>query len=89
MSQADFEKAYTEAVDLLAHAEESNRLLTERLQEYEIREAAVMKVAHQLFPMQAQRSSYMDAVESIRDILDRPVGASQDERPPASPGVPT
>lgn len=74
MSQADMEKAYTEAVDQLARAVEANRLLTERLGAYEMREADISQQANQVFPVQAQRSVYMDAIEAIRGILDRPVG---------------
>lgn len=43
MSQADMEKAYAEAVDALARAVESNRLLTERLEMYEMQLAALRR----------------------------------------------
>ncbi len=48
MSQADLEKAYTEAVDQLARAVEANRLLTERLTAYEIQVAEARAVADEL-----------------------------------------
>ncbi len=108
MSQADMERAYTEAVDQLARAVEANRLLTERLQAYEIREAAVRGdcascsdngkrpenrdwcgCPHGCGDYQAGFDDGMaeQACDTLA-ILDRPVGPSHSEEPPARPGEP-
>ncbi len=99
MSQADMEKAYTEAVDQLARAVEANRLLTVRLEAYEI-EGCRLRAGIAEIARSARYNSRMDPdlrkpparlLELIRqtlDCLDLPVGASQDGEPPARPGVP-
>ncbi len=107
MSQADMEKAYTEAVDHLARAVEANRLLTERLQAYELREGTVradcMSVTCSRHPEHDDGAGcphgcgdYMAGFDhgmakqgcDTLAILDRPVGPSHSEEPPARPGEP-
>ncbi len=89
MSQADMERAYTEAVDQLARAVEANRLLTERLQAYEIRDAAVRRAMNETADDKHKYSADERGVAiSVLDMLDQPVGSSHPEEPPARPGEP-
>ncbi len=69
MSQADMEKAYTEAVDQLARAVEANRLLTERLEQQELTLAEVRKAVSAEFPLAAQRDWYVDSMQHLREVV--------------------